>query len=366
MVALRKQRPDTASQHIRKNSYFKPFFDKGAVLYTSILTLFFVASFALFPRPAEAGFFSALLRMFGGVSSAETVTASPATELAVPLMGSQASLPVTVGGPADDEMALVATQENALVSTRNPLGTLPRASTDQITVYRVEPGDTPGGIAERFGISLQTLLWANNLRNANTVKIGDDLIILPVTGVQYEVKRGDTMESIAKKFKGDAAEITSFNGLAIGEDLVVGQVVIIPNGELTPAPVPSAKSTVRAPALPDHKGFYLRPIVGGRRSRGVHGYNGVDLANSCGVPVLASAGGTVLITRASGWNGGYGLYVVITHANNTQTLYAHLSSLAVAAGDLVAQGTTIGTLGSTGNSTGCHVHFEIRGAKNPF
>ena len=81
---------------------------------------------------------------------------------------------------------------------------------------------------------------------------------------------------------------------------------------------------------------------------------------------MASADGTVLIARTGGWNGGYGLYVVITHANNTQTLYAHLSSLAVLAGDLVTQGETIGTLGSTGNSTGCHIHFEIRGAKNPF
>lgn len=285
-------------------------------------------------------------------------------------MGSQASLPVAVGGPADEDVALVATQENALISTRNPLGTIPRASSDQITVYRVEPGDTPGGIAERFGISLQTLLWANNLRHANTIKVGDELVILPVTGVQYEVKRGDTLESIAKKFKGDAAEITVFNGLAIGEALTVGQAVIIPDGEFAPAPAPglkpSAGGMTRITGVPDYKGFYMRPVIGGRRSRGLHGYNGVDLANSCGVPVMASAPGTVIVARTGGWNGGYGLYAVVTHANNTQTLYAHLSSLAVGAGDIVNQGTTIGALGSTGNSTGCHVHFEIRGAKNPF
>ena len=306
------------------------------------------------------------MRIFGSASSAETLNASPAADLALPLMGSMAPLPTAVGGPVDDDMALVATQENALVSTRNPLGTIPRASPDQITVYRVEPGDTPGGIAERFGISLSTLLWANNLRNANVIKIGDDLIILPVTGVQYEVKRGDTLESIAKKFKGDAGEISSFNGLAIGESLAAGQVVIIPDGELAPASSPATKTPSRITTLPEYKGFYLRPIIGGRRSRGVHGYNGVDLANPCGTVVMTSAPGTVIITRASGWNGGYGLYAVVTHANNTQTLYAHLSSLAVSAGDLVNQGTTIGTLGSTGNSTGCHVHFEIRGAKNPF
>lgn len=322
---------------------------------------------ALFPRSADAGFFSALMRLFGGVSSAETMSASPSAEFSVPLMGSQESLPVSVGGPVDEETALVATQENALVSTRNPLGTIPRASTDQIVVYRVSPGDTPGGIAERFGISLQTLLWANNLRSGNTIKIGDDLVILPVTGVQYAVRRGDTLESIAKKFRGDAGDIASFNGLAIGEVLAIGQVVIIPDGELAPSSPPATHApSSRMAGLPEHKGFYLRPIIGGRRSRGVHGYNGVDLANSCGSAVLASAAGTVIVARIGGWNGGYGLYAVVTHANNTQTLYAHLSSLAISAGDLVTQGTLIGTLGSTGNSTGCHVHFEIRGAKNPF
>lgn len=342
---------------------------------TSVLTLFFVAFIVLYPRPAAAGFFSKLLWLFGSVSSAETVSEVPATEISLPIMGSQVSLVSAVGGPVEEDMALVATQENALVSTRNPLGTIPRASSDQITVYRVEPGDTPGGIAERFGISLQTLLWANNLRNASTIKVGDELIILPVTGVQYEVKRGDTLESVAKKFKGDAGEITVFNGLAIGEVLTIGQVIIIPDGEFAPAPAPrpSSGGAVRVTGVPDYKGFYMRPIVGGRNVRatktnphGLHGYNGVDITNSCGVPVMASAPGTVIVARTGGWNGGYGLYVVVTHANNTQTLYAHLSSLTVAAGDLINQGTAIGALGSTGNSTGCHVHFEIRGAKNPF
>lgn len=352
-----------------KNSISKPFFERVALPYMSVITLFFVTIFVLYPRPAEAGFFSAILRLFGGVSSAETVNESTSAELAIPLMGSQATSPTpAIGGAMDEDIVLISTQENALVSTRNPLGTIPRATTDQITVYRVEPGDTPGAIAERFGISLQTLLWANDLRSAGTIKVGDDLIILPVTGVQYEVKRGDTLESIAKKFKGDAAEITAFNGLAIGEALTAGQVVIIPDGEFAPPPAPAAPKApqTRIAAVPDYKGFYMRPIIGGRKSRGIHGYNGVDLANSCGIPVMASAPGTVIIARTGGWNGGYGLYVVIAHANNTQTLYAHLSSLAVKSGDLLSQGQYLGTLGSTGNSTGCHVHFEIRGAKNPF
>lgn len=331
----------------------------------SVLALFFVVALVV-PRAAQAGFFSSILRLFAGTPGAQATTESPTAELSVPLMGSQSQLPPSVGGPVEDDVALLITQENALISTRNPLGTIPRAASDRILVYTVEQGDTPGAIAGRFGISLETLLWANNLRNANMIKAGDELIILPVTGVQYEVKRGDTLGGIAKKFKGDAAEIMSFNGLAIGQGLEAGQIIIIPDGELVPPPSPAAKPSTRFASLPEHAGYYIRPIIGGRRSRGIHGYNGVDLANTLGEPVLASAEGTVIIARTSGWNGGYGKYVVISHPNNTQTLYAHLNSLFVATGQAVAQGAQIGTVGSTGNSTGPHVHFEIRGAKNPF
>lgn len=282
------------------------------------------------------------------------------------LLGSQNQLPLSVGGPVEEDIDLVVTQDNALVSTRNPLGTIPRSPSDQILVYIVQPGDTPGAIADEFGISLNTLLWANNIRSAKAIKVGDELVILPVTGVQYEVKRGDTLEGIARKFRGDAAEIVSFNGLGIGEPLEAGTIIIIPDGELVIPPTPAARPSTRFAGLPEHKGYYLRPIVGGRRSRGIHGFNGVDLADSCGSLVLASAGGTIIVTRTSGWNGGYGKYLVLSHPNGTQTLYAHLSGILASAGQIVSQGAQIAAIGSTGNSTGCHVHFEIRGAKNPF
>src|SRR3989338_3223314 len=124
----------------------------------------------------------------------------------MPLLGSQSKFqPLGVGGPSSDETypPLPTVQDSALVASRNPAGTLSNSSSGQILVYTVQPGDTPGGIAKNFGISLNTLIWANNIRNANLIKVGDDLLILPVTGVQYEVKKGDTAESIAKKFKGD-------------------------------------------------------------------------------------------------------------------------------------------------------------------
>ena len=284
-------------------------------------------------------------------------------------MGSQVPGNGTGGPVADDALpALQTTQGNALIASHNPLGTLAgAASADQIIVYTVQPGDTPVEIADRFGISLNTLLWANNIRTTSMIHAGDELAILPVTGVQYVVKKGDTLDSIARAFKGDADEIVAFNGLAVGEALAVGATIIIPDGEFAPTPIPSAtQRRSRLSSLPEYLGYYMRPIFGGRKSRGIHGYNGIDLANSCGQPVLSSAEGTVIIARPDGWNGGYGRYVVISHQNGTQTLYAHLSSILASLGQHVAQASQIGLIGSTGNSTGCHVHFEIRGARNPF
>ena len=343
---------------------------------TGALALFFVAIAAL-PQPAHAGFFSAVLRMLvGGEADAnnETVSAS----VSAPLLGSAGVYDSDTGmglhEREDDAPPLSATQDNALVSTRNPAGILPRSGNDRIIVYTVQDGDTPGSIAERFDISLNTLLWANKIRNAKSIRIGDDLIILPVTGVQYEVKKGDSAESIAKKFKADAADIMSFNGLGVDEQLRAGDTIIIPDGELAPtAPVPSGKPPSRFAGLPEFSGYYGRPIIGGRNARatrtnphGLHGYNGADLANSCGLPVFASADGTVIIAQNQGWNGGYGRYIVITHPNGTQTLYGHLSVILVSAGQFVDRGSQIAAIGSSGNSTGCHIHFEIRGAKNPF
>ena len=223
-------------------------------------------------------------------------------------------------------------------------------------------------IAKSFGISVNTILWANGISNPRALKTGDQLIILPVSGVKHVVKKGDTVVSIAKKYRAGIDDILQYNGLSAGEGLDQNSVIIIPNGELQDAS-PITASSVKSgylSNLPAHNGFYLRPIAGGRKSRGIHGYNGVDLASSCGLPVFASADGQVLIARSSGWNGGYGRYLAVSHSNNTQTLYAHLKEIMVSPGETVRQGAIIGLIGSSGNSTGCHVHFEVRGAKNPF
>ena len=325
------------------------------------------------PFSVDAGFFSDFLWFFTGpnITALSVEENSAVAAVTLPLLGSQSIRSTEVVDEKEvifEEPTLSVTQDSALIGGRNPLGSLPSENKDHIFIYVVKSGDTPGGIAARYGITLNTLLWANEIKNSNSIKVGDELVILPVSGVQYIVKKGDTIYGIAKKFKADAADILNFNGLAISEPIEVGVTIIIPDGELQAlAPASSTGSTAtRFSWLPHYAGYYIRPIQGGRKSRGIHGYNGVDLANTCGLPVYASAEGTVILARVSGWNGGYGKYLVITHSNGTQTLYAHLSDIFVGLGARVERGQYIANIGSTGNSTGCHVHFEIRGAKNPF
>lgn len=303
------------------------------------------------------------------------ISASSVPEQNDPVLGS--FLPPSQPGNNFGDTALAVVEESALLVHTNPLGIMRDGvggPEDAIFVYEVQPGDTPSSIASSFGVTLNTILWANDISNPNRIRVGDKLIILPVSGVKHEIKKGDTVSGIAKKYDGNIYDILAFNGLSSGEDLITGETIIIPDGELIgSSPVSSPQSPSRASSkLTELKGFFMKPILNARRSRGLHGKNGVDLTNSdvsgpsCGRPVFASAEGTILIAKNSGWNGGYGKYIVISHNNGVQTLYAHLKQIFVTAGKIVSQGETIAQIGSTGNSTGCHIHFEVRGAKNPF
>jgi len=261
---------------------------------------------------------------------------------------------------------------SALVPDEGPSGTIAdieRPKNSTISVYVVRPGDTLSDIGKMFDVSVNTIKWANDIPTSGTIRIGQTLTILPVTGVKYVVKKGDTLSTIAKKFDGDSGEIASYNGLEDGP-LAVGSEIIIPNGEIS-APTPSSGSksapVYASPGTPNQVGYYLRPIAGGVRTQGIHGYNGVDLAAPAGTQIFAAADGEVIVAKASGWNGGYGEYVVIQHTNGSQTLYSHASSVIVGVGQQVRQGQVIAYVGSTGRATGAHVHFEIRnGIRNPF
>jgi len=257
---------------------------------------------------------------------------------------------------------------DALVANAGPSGTaadivVHKLESDQISIYVVREGDTLSQIAEMFNVTVNTIKWGNDL-SSNTLKEGQTLVILPISGVKHTVVKGDTLQSIAKKYKGDAEEIVAYNDLDDSRELALGTIIIIPDGEAVT--VRTSTSSTGSGSTKTYEGYYIRPVAGGRKTQGIHGHNGIDIGAPLGTEILAAADGEVIISRNSGWNGGYGSYVVIRHSNGTQTLYAHNSSNIVSVGDSITQGQVIGYMGRSGKATGVHLHFEIRGAKNPF
>ncbi|MFM2424191.1 MAG: hypothetical protein RLZZ70_582 [Candidatus Parcubacteria bacterium] len=262
-------------------------------------------------------------------------------------------------------------QDGALVST-GPIGAdelaAARQNSGEISVYTVREGDSLSLIAEMFDVTANTILWANDLASAKAIKPGQTLIILPVAGVRHVVKSGDSLASIAKKYDGNIEEIVSYNQLTTDTELAVGETVIVPGGAMHTAVVAKATPTKTATkgTSAGTSNAFSHPVPGAIKTQGIHGYNAVDFAGAVGTSIRAAAAGEVIVSKNSGWNGGYGQYIVVRHSNGSQTLYAHLSSNSVGVGAYVDKGEVIGAMGNTGKSTGPHLHFEVRGARNPF
>ncbi len=263
---------------------------------------------------------------------------------------------------------------NSLAVVTGPLGTMSDVEeypwNHQITFYTVRENDTLSGIAEMFDVSVSTILMANDIDKG--IKKGGVLVILPVSGVLHTIKAGDTIKSIAAKYKIDEDEILSFNDLDKSSKLTPGTTITIPDADLAQtAPKTQKRTSVSRPLVkgsasgPYIPGYFIKPVAG-VRTQGLHGRNAVDIGAPISSPIWAAADGTVVVAKRAGWNNTYGNYVVISHPNNTQTLYAHMSKVNVSVGDEVFQGDTIGYVGMTGHTTGPHVHFEVLNAANPF
>ncbi len=243
---------------------------------------------------------------------------------------------------------------------------------DKIIDYEVRPGDSLGSIAQKFQISIVTILWENNLGVKSYLHPGDKLRILPVSGLTHTIKKGDTLKKIAALYSANIAEIVKANKLkGDGSDLVSGEKILIPNGV--------KKQTASAVVTPRNISQIAAP-PGSRQSPSVSGFvwptavrivtqyftwkhSGIDIAGGRNftTPNYAAKAGTVIKSQC-GWNSGYGCVVIIDHGGGIKTLYGHNSRLLVVPGEYVEAGQTIGLMGNTGNvhgPTGIHLHFEV-------
>lgn len=344
-------------------------------LWGTLSLVFLLLAFKSSIGEGQPTLFSNLLKETIEETSASLVTyAQSSNQLAdISSLTSLNASDIGQGGQEPSASMPVTINDNSLVAHTPPSTDYIEASgykRSQVTEYTVQAGDLLSFIASDYGISMNSIIWANGLRNADSISPGQVLKIPPVSGIIHQVKKGDTIPSIAKKYGGDEGKIIAFNSLSQSGELQVGDELIVPDGKLRTSVATSVtgSTTSRTSAkpfsyLPNLGDYFMQP-TSGRNWGKIHGRNGVDIANSCGTPVYASADGIVTLADSSGYNGGFGKFIKISHPNGTETLYAHSMKLLVSSGQVVARGQQIILMGTTGRSTGCHLHFEVHGARN--
>jgi len=272
---------------------------------------------------------------------------------------------------------LVADDEGYLVKINPQTDESNRIGLTDYATHTVESGETLSSIAEKYGLTIKTIAWENNLGNANALRIGQKLLIPPVDGISYKVQKGDTIEKIATKYKITADSVIAQNGLS-DEVIVRGQNLFLPGAIPIYTPTVASRSASGSRSVRVDSYDYSNisdsgadPAVGkifiypttGKISQGYRsGHYAVDIADRSKPPIWAAGGGTVEKVSTGTWGGGYGNHVIIDHGDGVKTLYAHMASVNVSEGDTVSQGDVIGIMGNTGRvygATGIHLHFEV-------
>lgn len=229
---------------------------------------------------------------------------------------------------------------------------------DQMITYPVQQGDTLSKIAEKFGVSIDTIKWSNDLKRDSLI-VGQELKIPPVSGIVHKVREGETIQTIAKRYKTDAQKIVNFpfNDFADLDTfaLNIGQTLVVPDGVMPEAP---AIARPIPPVFAGGTGQLLWPAGGIITQYPVWYHNAVDIANPAAPGIAAADSGAVVLTEYLRY--GYGFHIIVDHGDGLSTLYAHMSEIYVKSGDRVARGQIIGKMGSTGRSSGMHLHFEVR------
>ncbi len=357
-------------------------FARNIIIYggLSMLLLFATASNikAREVRPEEIGKNSSLYLILSGQSDHDLIEDSTVaninslaennpTKTALSEIGVERSA-LNIGENIEyEETMLLAQSGDALIKPEFTGTEIAPRLRESIITYTVKPGDTISEIAEMFNVSTNTILWENKIGPRDFIKPGQELVILQVTGVTHTIARGDTLNSIANKYKAKTEDILEINKLADASQITVGKKIVIPDG-IPPAPViqtapaRSGLANIREifkPATPA-VGSFNWPTTSKRITQYFLGWRhaGIDIGAASGQPVYAAEDGVVI---TSGWNrGGYGYYVIIDHGNGIHTLYAHNSKNHVKVGERVSKGDVIASIGSTGRSTGPHLHFEVR------
>ncbi len=299
-------------------------------------------------------------------------------ELSADAMGGDELLAIDSPNFSLDLLAM--TDDGFLIKNTSQSVVVDNSELSDLIEYIVEDGDVLSSIARRFGVSMDTIVWENKIVNPHQLAPGTKLDILPVSGITHSIKSGDTITSIAKKYGIDSEKVAKQNQIALDSELASGEKIIVPGGKkiIASTYIASTRSTgtyasYRPPVAIDgaiivangaHNKdgtWMIKPTSGNYTNYFRAGHWAVDIADTSRPQISAAANGTVVKAQC-GWNGGYGCVIVLDHGDGFQTLYAHLSEIAVTAGDSVNQGSKIGTMGNTGRvygRTGIHLHFEV-------
>jgi murein DD-endopeptidase MepM/ murein hydrolase activator NlpD len=261
---------------------------------------------------------------------------------------------------SDDSAVRATTAARGLVAgSRSPV-TVAAEDVRPVISYTIEGGDNLGAIAKHYGVQLDDLAFANGIDDeAAMLHPGDQLLIPPGEGALYFVKDGDTVGSVAKRFKVDPSVIMTYNRLYFEpEHFALGQLIFVPGGEVPAMKRVTASRSIPIPGqLPERTGQLSWPVRGVLTQLYWWGHTGVDVAAPYGTGIAASDNGVVV---ATGWVAVGGLRVCVQHSGGLQTCYYHTSSVYVTPGQTVARGQLIAAIGMTGVTTGPHVHWEAK------
>lgn len=266
---------------------------------------------------------------------------------------------------------LIADNDGYLSKINPQTGNASRIGMTDYAIYTVEGGEVLSTIADRFDLDVETIMWENNIGNANMIVSGQKLVIPPVNGISYTTKDGDNLEKLAGKYDVSVDSIIAQNNLN-ADTLAIGQHLFLPGAKpiipVAPAYTGGTYVATSNVALSDTNTIPVgaKPFIYPTRGDITQGYRSghyaLDIADTSKPPVWAAGSGTVTKAYSGGWGGGYGNHVIVDHGDGLETLYAHLYHLTVSEGQWIDQGQVVGQMGNTGRvygATGIHLHWEV-------